>query len=254
MFRLARQFEGFELRARDGQIGRVTDLLFDDRGWTIRYLVVETGTWLDQREVVIAPATVRKLDEETRTLAVDLTQEQVRQSPRIDPQQPISREQEIGLVQYYNWPIYWGAAGFSDPLLFAPPPYFPDPALSRRADRTRAALDQPHHIRSADDVRGHRIEATDGEIGHVDDFLIDEASWEIGYIVVDTRNWWPGKRVLVSPDWIFEVGWDEAKVYVDLTRDAIKRSPPCDPAQPISAEYVGQLHEHYGLPRRDAEP
>lgn len=254
MLRKARDLDDFALHARDGRIGHVRDFFFDDRRWTIRYLVVETGTWLDHREVLIAPAAVHAPDWSERVLPVDLTREQVEQSPTVDPDEPVSREQELLLAQYYNWPMYWAGAGFADtmflPTAFVPPSVGMSP---RRAGAT-SSLDAQHHIRSVADIRGHRIEANDGPIGHVDDFLIDDDDWTIGYLVVDTRNWWPGKRVLLAPDWIFEVGWEDAKVFVDLSRQTIKRSPTYDSGVPVTREYADLLHEHYGQPRRSAEP
>ena len=80
-------------------------------------------------------------------------------------------------------------------------------------------------------VTGYHIEATDGEIGHVDGFVVDDEAWAIRYIEVATRNWWPGKKVLVSPAWIERVSWPDSKVYAGLSREAIKSarstSSPC---------------------------
>jgi hypothetical protein len=263
MLRHAKELEHYELRARDGKIGHVHDFFFDDRAWTVRYLVIDTGTWLDSRKVLISPAAVSRAEWDRKCLPVDLTQEQVRNSPGIDTEAPVSREQEAALTQYYNWPAYWGAAGFPDvafPLPIVPimPPDIagaggrdhPDLAArgAKRESRAGAAVREDHHLRSVRAVTGHAIEATDGAIGHVDDFLIDDRSWEIRYLIVDTRNWWPGKKVIVAPQWIHEVGWDEAKVFVDLTRTAIKSSPAYDPTQQVTPDYAGQLHEHYGRP------
>lgn len=251
MLRKASDLENFELRARDDRIGHVVDFFFDDRRWTVRYFVVDTGRWLDHREVLIAPAAVHAPEWGERVLPVDLTREQVEQSPPVDPAEPVSRQDENLLVHYYNWPLYWNGAGFADTLFLPTTPFLPANAPRRSS---AASLDEQHHIRSVDDVRGHRIEANDGDIGHVEDFLIDDTDWTVAYLVVDTRNWWPGKRVLVSPEWIFEVGWDEAKVFVDLTRDAIRASPAYDPSMPVTSTYADRLHEHYGQPRRNAEP
>lgn len=254
MLRNARHLESFELRASDGAIGRVTDFFFDDRRWMVRYFVVEAGTWLDHREVLIAPASIHVLGWEQRVLSVDLTRDQVRHSPTIDPEEPVSREQEVALSQYYSWPMYWGGAGFSDPMMLAAPPFLPVSPLRERHARATSTLDEQHHLRSVADVRGYRIEANDGEIGNVDDFLVDDSDWRIGYLIVDTRNWWPGRRVLVAPEWIYEVGWDEAKVFVDLSRNAVKHSPTYDPHAALPAGYTDRLHAHYGQPRRSAEP
>jgi hypothetical protein len=251
MLRNAKDLEQFELRARDGKIGHLVDFFFDDQRWAVRYLVVDTGTWLDSRKVLISPVAVSRVEWDQRLLPLDLTQEQVRNSPRIDTEQPVSREHEAALLQYYNWPSYWGIAGFPDVGFAMPVPVVPfQPPLAsvhhEAADRAGAtAVHEDHHLRSVRAVTDHLIEAADGSIGHVDDFLIDDREWQIRYLVVDTRNWWPGKKVLIAPQWIARVGWEEAKVYVDLTRTAIKTSPAYDPAAPLTPDYAGLLDQHY---------
>jgi hypothetical protein len=103
-------------------------------------------------------------------------------------------------------------------------------------------------LRSARDVMGYYIEATDGDIGHVDDFLIDDSEWAIRYMIVDTRNWWPGKKVLISPEWISQVSWPDSRVYVDLTREGVKTAPEYDPSRPVEREYETRLYRHHDRP------
>jgi hypothetical protein len=249
MLRNATELEQFELRARDGKIGHVVDFFFDDQQWTVRYLVVDTGTWLDSRKVLISPVAVSRAEWDRRMLPLNLTQDQVRDSPRIDTEQPVSREHEAALLQYYNWPAYWGVAGFPDVGFVMPVVPFaavpPMPQVEPHRDEPAVAVHEDHHLRSVRAVTGHMIEARDGAIGHVDDFLIEDREWAIRYLVVDTRNWWPGKKVLIAPQWIARVGWEESKVHVDLTRTAIKSSPAYDPTQPLTPDYAGLLNEHY---------
>jgi len=257
MLRNAKELEQFELRARDGKIGHVVDFFFDDQRWTVRYLVVDTGTWLDSRKVLISPVAVSRAEWDSRLLPLNLTQYQVRHSPRIDTEQPVSREHEAALLQYYNWPSYWGVAGFPDigfamPVMPPLPLYAPVPDV-RQESPAGTAVHEDHHLRSVRAVTGHSIEAVDGAIGHVDDFLIDDRSWEIRYLVADTRNWWPGKKVLIAPQWIARLSWDEAKVEIDLTRTAIKSSPAYDPAAPLTPDYAGQLDAHYLRHRQTAK-
>lgn len=248
MLRNAKQLEHYELRARDGKIGQVHDFFFDDRSWTVRYLVVDTGSWLSRRKVLISPTAVSRAEWEKRLLPVNLTRAQVRESPGVETEGPVSLAAETALSQYYNWPAYWGAVGFPDVGFAVPavptPPL--DGASPARASST--AVQEEHHLRSVRAVTGHAIEATDGRIGHVDDFLIEDRTWEIRYLVIDTRNGGPGKKVILAPEWIRKVGWDEACVAVELTRDAIQASPPYDPARPVTADYTHRLHDHYGRP------
>ena len=258
MLRNAKELEHCELRARDGKIGHVHDFLFDDRQWVVRYLVIDTGPWLDRREVLISPTAVSRAEWDRRLLPVDLTREQVRQSPRVDIEQRLSPEQELALTQYYSWPMYWGGfpdVGFALPVVPIIPPRAEATPATEEARHARAvesstvaAVHEDRHLRSVRTVTGHAIEATDGAIGHVADFLIDDRSWDIRYLLVDTRNWWPGRKVILAPQWIREVGWDDARVHVDLTRTAIKTSPAYDPAAPITPDYAGHLHRHYGRP------
>lgn len=253
MLRNAKSLEDYELRATDGKIGHVSDFFFDEQTWNIRYLVIDTGTWLDRRPVLISPVAVARAEWDRKLLPVNLTREQVRSSPHVDTQQPISREHETALMNYYNWPAYWGTAGFPDlgAAMAVPPPPLPmRPDLERGG--AGAAVHHDPHLRSVRALRGQPIEATDGAIGHVDDFLLDDRSWEIRYLVVDTRNWWPGKKVIVAPQWIHEIGWERGTVYLDLTRAAIKGSPAYDPDQPVTPDYAGQLHDHYERPRHGA--
>lgn len=263
MLRNVKKLERCELRARDGKIGHVDDFLFDDRQWTIRYLVADTGHWLESRRVLISPAALAAPEFERHMMPVNLMRDQVRHSPPVDSVYPLSREQELLLTQYYSWPAYWSSAGFADPG-FVPPmvpldfeaagggergrfparPHADNPGSAR----TVPAQDEPH-VRSIRNVSTFNLEATDGPVGHVDDFLVDDRTWEIRYVVVATRNWLPGKKVLVAPAWIEDVDWNGARVQVSLTRAAIKASPPYDPSEPLSSEYTSHLHEYYGRPR-----
>jgi hypothetical protein len=228
-------------------IGEVKDFYFDDQHWHIRYLVVSTGTWLKGRKVLISPEVVHAPDWGLRIFPVDLTKDQVRNSPSVDTDKPVSRQYEEQLRQHYGWPPYWGPAGVVDPAL-APLAPAPREREMTEGDRPLDLKGDPH-LRSVNDTDGYRIEARDGEIGHVEDFLLNGEIWRIWYLMIDTRNWWPGKKVLVSPAWIQSVRWDKSHVVVDLTRDAIKTSPGYDPAAPWNPEYAARLHDHYQRPR-----
>ena len=236
---------GYTIRANDGDIGTVSEFYFDDHTWTIRYVVVDTGGWLPGRKVLISPVALNRPDWESRTFPVNLTKEQMRNSPSIDTDKPVSRQHETKLHGYYGWPIYWGAGsmfgGFqASPLL-----------IMETVNEDESPPEKPEsdtHLRSTSQVTGNHVEATDGEIGHVENFMVDDETWAIRYLLVDTRNWLPGKKVLVSPRWIKRVSWAESKVFVDLTRDAIKNSPEFDPRKPVTLDYEGELHDYYGRP------
>jgi hypothetical protein len=242
MLRGANKLSRYAINAIDGEIGKVQELLHDSRTWEIRYLVVNTGHWLLGRRVLLAPAVLGDADDDNKTLSVSLTREQVENSPPVGEGEPLSRQQEIALQGYYGWPAYWdlaaGSAASSGLVLAAEPPQIPD-------DREQPPAGEPG-LRSTNDLSGYGIQARDGEIGHLEDLAIDDEDWLIRYIVVDTRNWWPGKKVIVATEWVEEVRWIESKVVVDLSREAIRNSPEFDPSQPVNREYERKLYEHYG--------
>ena len=241
---------GATIVATDGEIGRVKQVYFDDQTWTIRYLVVDTGSWLSERQVLISPYSVR--ERVGGNIAVALTLEQVKNSPDIDTHQPVSRRHERDYLNYYAYPEYWEGGGlWSMSELPFVPPVLPT-AQESRLPEVKAAGDVPAedvHLRSSASVVGHDIRATDDSIGHVKDFVFDDASWAIRYLVVDTRNWWPGgKKVLVATRWIDRIAWGESMVYTSLNRAQVKNSPEYVEAAPITREYERELHASQDRP------
>jgi hypothetical protein len=249
--------KGLVIRATDGELGTVDQSYFDDETWAIRYLTVETGNWLDGRQVLISPFSIIRTDWQAKRLDVALTKKQVENSPNIDTHQPVSRQHEVEYLGYYGYPCYWGG-----PYLWGPDVYpvgLAIPASARAeavADRFRRES-ADSHLRSSEAVTGYHVEATDGEIGHVNGFLLDDEAWAIRYIEVATRNWWPGKKVLLSPAWVDRVSWLDSKVYVGLSREAIQSAPEYVEPLAITREYEDRLYLHYGRPPywlHEAEP
>ena len=235
----ARTLDGYRLDSLDGEIGKVKDFYFDDRYWTIRYLVVDTGTWLASRQVLVSPHALGPVNPEAHHIAVNLTKKQIEGSPSLDSDKPVSRQFEEEYYGYYGWPVYW-----SGPDMWGSyPTIVPDPEQWRKPTEAGKAWDP--HLRSMHDVSGYHIQAADGEIGHVADFVIDDASWAIRYLIIDTQNWWPGKKVLVAPQWIDRVSWIESKVFINLTRESIQRSPEYSEDALITREYETGLYRHY---------
>jgi sporulation protein YlmC with PRC-barrel domain len=248
MLKPASAFKGLTIAATDGDIGSVTDLYFDDLSWTIRYLVVDTGTWLPGRQVLISPLSVREVGDK---ILVNLTRTQVENSPPTEADKPVNRQQEEAIARYYDQRYYWEGPYRWGLLAYPgmpPVPTAPIPAdgmTEEMAAREREMPSGDPTLRSARDVTGYYIAALDGEIGHVDDFLVEDRAWAIRYLVVATRNWWPGKKVLVSPEWIKTVSWADSQVQVDLRRDEIKAGPEYDPSRPFDREYETRLLEHH---------
>ena len=244
IFRNVKLLSDYTILAKDGGIGKIHDFLFDDIPWTIRYLVVDTGHWLPGRKVLLSPEAVeRSLWELQQQFAVNLTREQIKNSPDIHADRPVSLQQQIELHDYYVWPYYWTGSGFV--------PVYPA-ALHEDIKKAQESIQEDiekgdPHLRSTKEVMGYHIQATDGKIGHVEDFLVEDENWAIHYMVVDTRNWLPGRNVLVSPEWIKRVNWADEKVTVNLTQEAVKESPEYDPTEPVSQEYEDRLYKHYEL-------
>jgi len=251
MLRSIESLYGWTLTALDGEIGTVVQAYFDDEAWGVRYLVVNTGSWMEKRQVMISPYSIKRLDFGSGTAHVNLTRQQVRDSPDIDTDKPVSRQHEARYIGYYGHPRYWGGAYLWG--VGAYPAFATIEAAQRNASEAFAGNDAQAdnhtddvHLRSTKEVRGYHIDAADGSIGHVSGFLFDDVSWAIRYLTVDTRNWWPGgKEVLVATRWIDLVEWGGSIVYTRLTRDAIKNSPEYDGALPPSRHYEETLHKYY---------
>jgi uncharacterized protein YrrD len=237
MLRTLQDLENCAMGATDGPIGRVLDFYFDDAAWVVRYLVVDTGSWLNSRKVLISPLSVHQPDYAAHLLPVRISRAQVENSPDIDTDKPVSRQHEEAYLGYYGFPSYWAGAGLAEEGLYPSAMLAEDPRPAvfgtdaeerlreqeayKQVERERHRLGNPH-LRSCKAITGYRIQATDGEIGHVEGLLFDEDSWAIRHIIVNTSNWWLGHKVLVAPQSITAVNWGDASVSVDLDREAIK--------------------------------
>jgi hypothetical protein len=246
MLKSADKMEGFKLNANDGEIGKVNTFLFNDESWEIMYLVADTGNWLIDKLVLISPVAMRQLSEDEKSIPVNLTKEQIENSPPISEHEPVSRQYEQQLFGYYRWPVYWNAGAGYYPFAAGYPDTAP-PMVQEIADRqkNKPQTEGDSHLRSTREVKGYNIQAADGEIGHVDDFIIDDHTWEIRYIIVDTKNWLPGKKVILSPRWINKIEWPQSKVYVNFAKEKIENSPEYKSEADINRAYEERLFDHY---------
>jgi sporulation protein YlmC with PRC-barrel domain len=235
----AKTLQGYKLKALDGEIGKVKEFYFDDKHWTIRYLVADTGNWLPGRMVLISPYALVGAVKEDHDIAVSLTRDQIEKSPSLESHKPVSRQFEDVYYGYYGWPAY------SDgPFMWGPSPYIVrEPRARTQHDSRKKGWDP--HLRSTREVSGYHIHASDGEIGHVEDFVVDDETWAIRYLIVSTANWWPGNNVLISPQWIGKVSWEESEVYIDLSRESIRESPEYTEDFLLTRDYETGLHKHY---------
>ncbi len=245
--------DGLPLRATDGTIGSVDDMYFDDAIWAVRYLVVDTGTWLSGRKVLISPQSVGQPDLVNGVVPVQLTQEQVRGSPDYDTARPLSRAMEERLYRHYGWEPYWGEAGL--PFAGSTEPRSPDDVEEGASTAPAGPTEQYElqgllagvdpNLRSAETVMRYSIHARDGDIGHVADFIVDHEGWMIRYMVADTGTWLPGRKVLISPQWIEDISWSEQTVTLDLLREEVRHSPDFKAGAAIERPYEKKLFQHY---------
>lgn len=235
----AQTLKGYKLNALDGEIGSVKEFYFDDNYWTIRYVVVNTGSWLTGRHVLISPYFLSNVNHNEKLVDVNLDKNEIENSPSVEEDRPVSRQFETEYFRYYGMPMYWAG-----PYMWGPSPHITRDRQSWRTDVQQDATWDPN-LRSTKDVTGHNIQATDNEIGHVEDFIVDSEDWAIRYLVIDTKNWWIGKNVLVSPQWIERISWDQMKVFVNLSRDTIKNAPEYVKDQQITRDYESRLYQYY---------
>jgi sporulation protein YlmC with PRC-barrel domain len=259
MLRSIKDLEGFAIRATDGTIGHVRDCYFDDKTWAVRYLVVETGSWMASRKVLISPIAIDHPDWAGRVLPVSISKEKVKSSPDIDTDKPVSRQHEMKYLGYYGYPYYWAGGG-----LWGQGAYPGLMMLGLGDGGSDAAYRHAHaedareetqgeqgqkgdpHLRSCNALMKYHVEARDGGMGHVQGLLLDDDTWAIRYLIVDTSNWWLGHQVLIAPQWIQEISWLDATVAVNLSQQAVKDAPSYDPAVPFSRDHEMALYDHHG--------
>ena len=244
MLRSLKEIQNYKIFAKDGEIGSVDSFLFDDLSWNTRYVVADIGTWLSNKSVLISPFMIEEADVKDKKLFIKLTKDEIENSPSIDEKLPVSslkkserkKEQNIILLPRINQ---------SDE-------HIPPQTARVSENESDFGLKEKDygHFRSTKEVIGYKIHAMDGEIGHVEDFIVDsKLTWSIYFLVVDTGGWLSGKKVIVSSKWINRISWDKKEVQVDLIKDKIQNSPPYDPSMPINREYETLLFDYYGKPR-----
>lgn len=241
-FRRVRDTLTLTLYGADEQLGTVREFYFDDQSWAVRYMVVRTGGWLLGRDVLIAPIAIERIDDRDASMRIKLRKEQIEQAPPIEKAKPISRRYEEVYFRHFGWAPYWQPG----PTVWGgPSPYPQTPTTSLEKPLVLESPEQSH-LRSSAEVTGYRVQATDGEIGHIEDLVFDDQDWIVRYVEVDTRNWLPGKKVLVPTGRITQIDWHNQSVSMSLTRHAIQSAPPYDPSQLITPDYEVRLFAHYG--------
>jgi hypothetical protein len=221
MLHMVTKLQGDAIVAKDGPIGELKDVYFDDVRWGVRYLVVDTGRWLPGREVLLSPASIDTKASSEEEIRVALTREQVEHAPGVEADKPVSRRYEEAHARYYGFPEYWLAAGMAGAAPLPPPAGSESAAAQRELEDAERKAAQSH-LRSSAEIIGYQVEAADGTAGRIDDFMIDDRNWHVDALVVDTKPWLPGGRVLVSPRAIEDIDWHSKKIRVRTTREAIE--------------------------------
>lgn len=234
MFVAAKRIYGASVEGTDGNVGTVKDLLIDRRTWNVRYLELDIGRWLPGRRLILSPVVVEAADYAGQRLSVPLSRKQVEESPPVEADLPVSRQSQMQLAEYFVWEAYWGADW-------------------TKVEANSAEADPDLH--SARAVSGYHVRGMDGEMGHVEDFIVDDEAqpgpgrWEVRYLVVNTRNWLPGRHVVLPPLWAESIDWEERRVDIGLPCEMIENSPEYDPFQPINRRYEEVFYDYYGRPR-----
>jgi hypothetical protein len=257
----ASAINGYAILGTDGKIGVISDFFVDDTSWLVRWLVVDTGNWLSGREVLLPSSALAHLDAKKEECTIKLTIQQIKDSPGVDADRPVSRQMEAGVYDYYGYSPQWNSGygnmggmgymggygyGYMGGMGGAMP-------ISPESRRHEEALEDAQrnrddvHLRSVNAVTGYYIHASDGEIGHVEDFLIEDADWSIRYLVVDTKNWWPGKKVLISPRSVKEIDWGDRLVNINVDRQKVEGGPAYDASVTIDGAFDEKYLTYYGI-------
>jgi uncharacterized protein YrrD len=230
-------FAGFRMGATDGEIGIIREIYFDDQAWTVRYLIVKTGNFLQGKLTLISPQALLPPDWDNELFPTNLTIDQIKNGPDFDTNQPVYRQQEMKLYDHFPWDIYWGMGliPLEDSIEFA---------VSEKSKEINAGLDP--HLRSSDKVTGYSIHALDGDLGHIDDFIIDTDSWQITDVVVKAGSWFSDKKVLLPITWISEIDWVASRVVVNVSAEMVQQCMEFDPDAAVNEVYEKVLRDYSG--------
>ena len=223
MKRSLKSLTSLSLAGIDGRIGKVKDLYIDDQSWIIRYWIVDTGDWFPGKKVLISVQSLTIQDWQNDVLEVGLTLDQIKNSPDIDTEQPVSRQQEMKLYEHFPWRIYWGP-GMGSKGQLAPMTESVKAALAKDADYHNN-YDNPH-LRSMDKLIGYDIQATDGHCGKLVDMIVDTENWEIISLVIEMGSWLSSDKVLLPASAVTEINWAGSDIALSLSQQQIKESSP----------------------------
>lgn len=238
------------VETKNGSLGKTDDVLVDDHSWVTRYLIVNTGSWLVRKKVLVSPLSVAHKAQCEGAISLNLTREELESSPDIDMELPVSRQHEAEYYRHFKWPYYWTGAGIMGTAAYAHP-HAPREDSGPFANMIPDETPEEHqardsHLRSIRDLKGYSIESADfKDFGHIQDFYIDDRTWAIHYVVLDTGRWLHGKTILLPPEWVQTVQWSERRLQVNLPQNIIQGAPVFDLQKPIEESTEQALHRYY---------
>lgn len=253
----------YSIRAQDGPLGSVTDMLCSDDTWTVRYLVVKAGD-TDQSEsegrgpILLSPMALEPLDRQEKIVPIHLTTDRVKNAPPLDAHKPVSRHYEAKYYDYFGWPYYWAGGPIWGPFFTPGESARTETRLIRKSGGEVEPPEHPH-LRSAEEIRTYRFEDREGRaLGPIEDFIIDEDTYRVKYLQLKTRRWLPGRHVLLPTERIRSVSWADKKVSAEIPRDVVKAAPERDRSEPIVRLDEQPIRFHYGVmgsesPNADAQ-
>jgi uncharacterized protein YrrD len=239
MLYLLADLEKYTVNAADGYVGKVKDFYFDDRTWKLRFVVAETGIWLKNRKVLLPASAVKSVSTEDRHLNLDMSMYDVKNGPGIENELSLSPQTEIDYLSYYGYSFYRGvsdAHGFDKDAEAKRAEMFACVDLVRRTYGDR-------HLRSCTEMINYDIEASDNQVGYLQSMVFDEADWAITHLLVNTSNWWLGQQVLMEPHLIKDISWGDARLYLNMQRQAVQDAPIFD-VETLSSLSAAETYLH----------
>lgn len=244
MLRSLLNLEGYGLEAKDGRIGTLRNFLFEDNNWNIRYLVVDTGSIFPGPKVLVSPRKIKEIDWPKRSIELDMDIDEIKESPSLDSKKPVSKEMAEEFRKNTAWPVFWipvsSRESFVEEAASNEPVHLEDQSIPNEESNIP-------HLRSLAEVAGYQIQAKDDTLGNIKDFIVEDGlNWEIKELVIYTRNWIPGKSVLVPASKVEKVLWREKKVYLDMTSEKIEGSKEYSSDEPVNSKHVKVYYDYLG--------
>lgn len=251
MLRSIAELPGSTAVGSDGTMGKVVSVYFDDVSWAVRYLGVDSGSWLKTKIVLLSPRAIKDLA--AKSVYFDISRHKLDSCPDAATHLPVARQYEQALHDHFNWPYYWDYQTFRNaaPLAVSETGFGAQnriEAVEQMRQQQIAQQGYDAHLREFDEVLHYTLSAQDGTIGHVDDFIVELPWWVIRHVVVKTKNFLPGASVLLDVRWVRQVVFEDKQLVVDVKREAVRHAPRFNPAEPVNRHYEARLYDYYGRP------